>query len=48
MVADLALPVDVGVVVARSEVAEPGFGIGEQVAHRPSRSSSAEHGQEYY
>ena len=31
MVADLALPVDVGVVVAGSEVAEPGFGAGEQV-----------------
>ena len=31
MVADLALPVDVGVVVAGSEVVEPGFGVGEQV-----------------
>ena len=31
VVADLALPVDVGVVVAGSEVAEPGFGVGEQV-----------------
>ena len=31
VVADLALPVDVGVVVAGSQVAEPGFGVGEQV-----------------
>ena len=31
VVADLALPVDVGVVVAGSEVAEPGFGVGQQV-----------------
>ena len=31
MVTDLALPVDVGVVVAGSQVAEPGFGVGEQM-----------------
>jgi hypothetical protein len=31
VVADLALSVDVGVVVAGSEVVEPGFGVGEQV-----------------